>query len=269
MAEPEPIGGNAVHGGDLLDHARSSIDRPQREQEVLSDAASSLVQSMRSSAFTLTLLFSLFQQLLCGQYGIGVQGGPFHTTPAWEAKQALGNAQGWTAGLQFVEGRRGGPGFRTGLDVGQRAFDVLAKSNEGSIIEEFSAVSTMLWLSFEMRWSLSRRHRIFFELGPVIGMEIHERRSGSRYYEGQDFYGRPWRTNEVATTERESGFAIRDGRWRLGFSSEWPLAGRWLVTAGAHVSPGVGNWALGHGYATLDSSIRMGLLYLLPRKGRR
>lgn len=228
-----------------------------------------VLHCMRSPAFALTVLFGLCQQLLCGQYGIGVQGGSFHTTPVWAAKQALGRVQSWTTGLQFVEGRRGGPGFRTGLDVGQRTFDVQAQSNESSIMEEFSVVSTMLWISFEMRWSLSRKHRIFFELGPVIGFEVHEKRSGIRYYEGHDFFGIHWRRNEVSASEVESGFAIRDGRWRLGLSSEWPLAGRWLVTAGAHISPGVGNWALGHGYATLDSSIRAGLLYLLPGKGRR
>lgn len=203
---------------------------------------------------------------LVAQYSVGVQGGPLFFQGVWEAKEELSNTSGWTAGLQIVEGRRGEQGFRIGLDAGQRAYTISANSSESGIREEFSSVSTMLWLSFEMRWPLSRKHRIYFELGPVIGMELREDREGVRYFEGTDHFGMAWNTAPSAASETESGFAARDGHWRFGFSAEWPVADRWLVTTGAHLCPGIGSWALGHGYATIDSSIRAGLLYMIKSK---
>lgn len=203
---------------------------------------------------------------LVAQNGIGVQGGPLFFQGAWEAKDELTNTQGWMAGLQFVEGRRGKSGFKIGIDAGQRGYTVRANSPDGGIREEFNSKSTMLWLSFEMRWSLSRKHRIFFELGPVIGVELLEEREGVRYHEGVDYFGTAWRTDVVAASETESSFAIRDGHWRIGVCAEWPIADRWLVTSAAHLCPGVGSWALGHGYATMDATVRAGLLYAIKSK---
>jgi hypothetical protein len=39
-----------------------------------------------------------------GQYGIGIQGGAFVATGAWEAREELKERGGWIAGLQWVEG---------------------------------------------------------------------------------------------------------------------------------------------------------------------
>ena len=203
------------------------------------------------------------------QYSIGVQGGPLFFQGAWEAKEELSNTMGWMAGIQVVEGRQGERGFRFGLDAGQRAYTVRANSPDDGIREEFSSVSTMVWMSFEIRWPLSKRHRVYFDLGPVIGVELHEKREGVRFHQGEDHWGTAWTTERIAATERESGFAIRDGRWRFGVSAEFPLADRWLFTSGAHINPGVGSWALGHGYATLDATLRAGLLYRIgSRQGR-
>jgi len=176
--------------------------------------------------------------------------------------KALSNTQGWTAGLQFVEGRKGENGFRIGLDLGQRSYTLNAMSED--LREEFASVSTMLWISFEMRWSLSRRRRIFFELGPVIGVELREERNGTRFSEGYSLTG--WYSDEMPASETETGFSIRDGHWRFGVTAELPLEGRWYVTGGAHLCPGVGSWARGHGYATMDASMRMGFLYWLSNK---
>ncbi|MBL0129413.1 MAG: hypothetical protein IPP83_18630 [Flavobacteriales bacterium] len=221
---------------------------------------------MRLRPLLLFLAFVLFRPWLVGQYSIGVQGGPLFFQGAWEAKQALTNTHGWTAGIQIVEGRRGQQGFKIGLDIGQRAYTIRANSDDSGVREEFSSVSTMLWMSFEMRWSLSRRHRIYFDLGPVIGVELHEERQGVRFYEGYDVFGTAWETDRIVISETESGFAIRDGHWRFGFSAEWPVAGRWLVTSGAHLCPGVGSWALNHGYATWDADLRAGVLFRLHGK---
>jgi Outer membrane protein beta-barrel domain len=217
---------------------------------------------MRHRPLCVLLATCLLPLRLAAQYSIGVQGGPFFFQGAWEAKQELSNTSGWMAGIQVVEGRTGKSGFRVGLDIGQRAYTLRAM-NDDNQREEFNSTSTMLWLSFEMRWSLSRKHRIFFELGPVIGMEVHEKRTGVRFYEGEDYFGMVWRTDSIPATETESGFAIRDGHWRIGVSAELPLAGRWLFTSGAHICPGVGSWARGHGYATIDATLRAGFLYRL------
>ncbi len=198
---------------------------------------------------------------LVAQYSIGVQGGPLFFQGAWEAKEELSNTHGWTAGVQVVEGRAGKSGFRMGLDLGQRGYTVRT-TNEGSQRVEFTSTSTMLWLSFEMRWPLSKRHRIFFDLGPVIGAELHEKREGARFYEGYAL-GTGWYSDAIPASETESSFAIRDGHWRIGVSAELPLGGRWLFTSGAHICPGVGSWALGHGYATMDTTVRAGFLYRL------
>lgn len=203
------------------------------------------------------------------QYAIGIQGGPLFSQGAWEATDALTDLHGWTTGVQFVEGRRGERGFRVGVDAGQRGYTIQAKSDESGINEEFSARSTMVWLSFEMRWPLSERHRIYFDLGPVIGFELHEQRCGVRYFEGRDFLGQNWSTEHVQATEDESGFAIRDGRWRMGFTAELPVADRLFATGGLHLCPGVGSWALGHGYATVDASARIGILYALSSRSKR
>ena len=111
------------------------------------------------------------------QYAVGIQGGPlFFSGVDPKAWAELSNTSGWTAGLQVLQGRRGESGFRVGLDVGQRRYGLYA--NNEILRARYDMVSTLCWISFEMRWSLSRRHRIFFELGPVIGVELREERTG-------------------------------------------------------------------------------------------
>jgi hypothetical protein len=225
---------------------------------------------MGISALTLAVLFSLFQQLLWGQYGVGVQGSTFYSTGAWEARQELDEKRGWTAGVQWVEGGRKTTGFRIALDGGQRTYNLKSRNEEG-MREEFASVSNFVWLSFELRWRLGRRHRFFFELGPVIGAEVREVRDGARFEEGVAL-GSGWYSRRIPVNEVETGFAIRDGRWRLGFSGEWPIMDRWLISTGLHLCPGVGIWARGQGYATVDASLRAGLLYVLgdgKTRGRR
>lgn len=213
---------------------------------------------------TIAIAFShCLAVLVPAQVAVGLQGGPLLSRGAWEAQEELSDTRGCQAGIHMTEGRRGERGFRVGLEAGQRGYTIRANSKEGGIREEFDAVSTMLWLSFEIRWPLSQRHRIFFDLGPVIGFELHEQRAGVRFYEGHDYLGRYWSKDRIAATEQESGLAIRDGRWRMGVSAEWPVAPRCMISTGAHLSPGVGSWAMGHGYATLDASARLGIVYAL------
>ena len=222
--------------------------------------------------FVLLLLSCAFTRpWLMGQYGIGIQGGAFVATGAWEAREELKERGGWMAGLQWVEGGGDAMGFRIGLDAGQRRYSVKARHELDGKHEEFESVSSLLWLSFELRWRLTRNHRLFFELGPVIGAEIGERRVGVRVDQGGDFQTGYYR-RETPVDEAESGFSVRDGRWRIGFTGEWPIGGRLLATTGLHVCPGVGNWAREHGYATVDASAGVGLLYMMidgKAKGRR
>ena len=197
---------------------------------------------------------------LVAQYSIGVQGGPLFFQGGWEAKEELSNTSGWMAGIQVVEGRTGKSGFLVGLDYGERAYSMRAKNVNR--MEEFDMVTSMVWLATELRWPLSRRFGLFFDLGPVIGFEVKERRQGVSYFPE----GRRGDADSTMVNEVERGFGIRDGHWRVGLSAQVPIGGGWNLTAGAHLCPGVGNWAQGHGYATMDSSIRAGLLYAIKSK---
>lgn len=192
------------------------------------------------------------------QYSIGVQGGPLFFRGAWEAKQALSDTRGWIAGIQVVEGRVGETGFRVGLDYGERSYHMRARNINR--LEEYDITSSLVWLSTEIRWSLSRRFGLFFELGPVIGFEVKEKRSGVDWFEDAP---RGEADSVVVKGLVERGFAIRDGHWRLGLSAQLPISTRVQLALGAHLCPGVGNWARGHGYATLDTNLRAGLLYRL------
>ncbi len=197
---------------------------------------------------------------LLAQYSIGVQGGPLFFQGAWEAKKELSNTSGWMVGIQVVEGRTGKNGFRVGLDYGERSYTMRARNINR--MEEYDMVTSMIWLSTEMRWPLSRRFGLFFDLGPVIGFEVKERREGINYYED----GRPGDADSTMVNEVEHGFAISDGHWRIGLSAQVPIGGNWKFMAGAHLCPGVGSWAQGHGYATMDASMRAGLLCALKSK---
>lgn len=196
------------------------------------------------------------------QYSVGAQAGPLFSSGLGEdVTSHLSGMHGWMAGIQVVEGRTGQSGFRFGLDYGERSYHVRALNVNR--VEDDTSVSSLFWLSTEMRWPLSRRFGLFFDLGPVIGFEIKEVRSGVSYYQEAP-------TGEadstVARGEVERGFGIRDGHWRIGLSAQVPIAGAWRLTAGAHLCPGVGSWARGHGYATMDATLRVGFLYLISSK---
>ena len=199
------------------------------------------------------------------QYAVGIQGGPlFFSGVDPKAWAELSNTSGWTAGLQVLEGRRGESGFRVGLDVGQRRYGLYA--NNEILRARYDMVSTLCWISFEMRWSLSRRHRIFFELGPVIGVEVREERNGYLFTDLND-WGTP-RREEVPDPGVETDDVITDGHWRLGLSAELPIQGRWWAMGGAYVAPGVGNWARGIGMIVVDAQVRLGLMVALGRGKR-
>ncbi|MCU0320310.1 MAG: hypothetical protein MUE88_09570 [Flavobacteriales bacterium] len=199
------------------------------------------------------------------QWMVGAQGGPlfFHGVDP-KAWAELSQTSGWSAGVHVIQGRRGESGFRFGLDVGQRRYGLY--SNNEILHARYDMVSTLAWLSFEMRWSLSRRHRVFFELGPVIGVQLQEERSG-HVLQAYNDWGTP-RLDEIPDSGVERGTTITDGHWRMGVSIELPLQGHWWAMGGAHIAPGVGNWARGIGMIVVDSQVRLGLMYSLGR-GRR
>jgi hypothetical protein len=215
---------------------------------------------LRSSLF---LLAASQLSTAPGQYSMGLQSGPLFFQGLWEAKKELSDMHGWTIGIQVVEGSIGEQGFRFGLDYGERRYHLRAR--KVNRMEDFDVTSYLLWFSTEIRWSLSKRYGLFFDLGPVIGFEVAERRVGVDYFEEAP---RGAADSVVTNGIVERGFAIRDGRWRMGFSADLPIHGRWLATLGAHLCPGVGGWADGHGYATIDAHLRAGLLYRFVSKSK-
>lgn len=194
--------------------------------------------------------------MVVGQYGLGIQGGPLLCKGVFpEASAALSGTTGFTAGFQFTEGQKGESGFRIGLDYAERAYHLHAQNINR--MEDLAVLSSLVWFSAEMRWPLSKRVGLFFDAGPVIGVEFQERRSGETWDANT---GGPRTDLVVMEEEVETGFNIRDARWRMGISADVPIGGGWFVTAGAHLCPGIGNWARGHNYATLDGQFRAGLM---------
>lgn len=172
-----------------------------------------------------------------------------------EASAALSSTYGWSVGAQFIEGGRGTSGFRFGLDLMERGYTLKAL-NEGRN-EDYQVESTLIQFSAEMRWPLSRKAGVFLNVGPAIGFEVHEVRTGESYYsDARD----PYYQVVKADGEVETGFNIRDGHWRIGVTVEKPIGGGWEVTGDVYASPGVGNWARGHTYATLDMQLRAGVI---------
>jgi hypothetical protein len=191
-----------------------------------------------------------------GQFGLGAQGGPLFFKGVFpEPSAALSNTSGFAAGLQFTEGHKGESGFRIGLDYVERAYHLYAQNINR--MEDLTVRSSLLWFSSEMRWPVSKRVGLFFDLGPVIGFEFKEQRSGESWDGTVGEYHADLMT---IPDEVETGFGIRDARWRMGFSLDVPIGGNWLVTTGAHLCPGIGNWARGNNYATLDGQLRAGLM---------
>lgn len=189
------------------------------------------------------------------QYGIGIHGGPlFFQGLSEEAAAALSSTSGYTVGLQFVEGAQRASGFRFGLELCRRNYALLAQNVNRW--EELIVESDLINFSAEMRWPMGRRSRFYFELGPVIGFEVHERRQGATFT--KDVFTD--RGDEQAMDEVERGFAIRDGHWRIGFTGELPVGSGWYVTGGVHACPGIGNWARGNNFATFDTNVRAGLM---------
>jgi hypothetical protein len=197
------------------------------------------------------------------QYAFGVQGGPlFFDGMSEVAAKSLDHTRGFTIGAQLLEGAVGGTGFRAGLDLCFRSYDLQARDQLGSRMERLSVTSTLLQFSSEVRWPLNDDIGVYFDFGPVIGAEIHEKRSGVSYYTDTQA--------SMADTirydgETESGFVIRDIRLRIGLSGMFPLSDGWSLTAGMHISPGVTTWAREHGYGTLDGQLRVGLTRLIGK----
>lgn len=212
----------------------------------------------------LTVVLVWYGGVAMAQWALGVQGGPlFFRGVDPKAHAELGNTGGWTAGLHLLEGRRGRSGFRIGLEVGERRYRL---SGDNEVIRaQYDMRSTLAWISFEMRWALSRKHRIFFELGPVIGMELREVRNG--HLLDWSWGGGVVSRELIPDAGVETARTITDGHWRMGVSAELPLQGRLWAMVGAHVAPGIGNWGRGVGVIVVDSQVRAGLAYRIS--GRR
>lgn len=203
----------------------------------------------------LLLIATILASSADGQFGLGVQGGPLFFNGVFpEPSAALSNTSGFTVGLQFTEGRKGESGFRIGLELCRRNYDLLAQKENRW--EELAVRSDLINFSAEMRWPVGRRSGVYFELGPVIGFEVRERRTGVTFF--TDSFTP--RYDEQEMDEEERGFGIRDGHWRIGFTGELPVGEGWYLTGGVHACPGIGNWARGNNFATFDTNLRAGVM---------
>lgn len=195
-----------------------------------------------------------------GQYSIGGQGGPLFFQGSGETtNKQLTHTGGYTIGAQFLEGGVGETGFRFGLDLCHRAYDISARQALTNRMERLRCGSDLLQFSMEVRWPLSEELPVYFDFGPLIGMEIREERTGVSYYED----GRANGSDTLVIDEVEIGFAIRDIRLRVGLSMEFPLDGAWSLTSGMHLSWGHTTWAGDHAYGTFDGQLRAGLVRML------
>ena len=192
------------------------------------------------------------------QYAIGIQGGPlFFNGLSGSASKSLDHTGGFTFGAQLLEGGVGETGVRVELDLCQRTYDLIARQPGNSrMIEELRCAGSLVRFSMDVRWPISDELPVYFDLGPLIGAEVREKRKGIAY-DGDLMYGR---ADAIVIDEVETGFAIRDIRLRFGLSMEFPLSEEWRLTAGAHMGPGFTTWARDHGYLTLDGQLRAGVV---------
>lgn len=202
-----------------------------------------------------------------GQYAIGIQGGPlFYHALSDASSKSLDHTGGFTIGTQLLEGGVGETGVRMELDLCHRTYDLIARQPKNSrMIEELRCASSLVRFSMELRWPLSDELPVYFDLGPVIGAEMLEKRYGI-VYDGDLMFGR---ADAIVIDEVETGFAIRDIRLRIGLSMEFPLNEEWRLTAGAHMGPGFTTWARDHAYLTLDGQLRVGVVRSFGRSGQK
>lgn len=203
-----------------------------------------------------------------GQYSIGLQGGPLFFQGSSEAtNKALTNTSAYTVGAQLLEGGAGETGFRFGLDLCHRTYDLTARQPLTSRMERLRSGSDLLQFAMEVRWSLSEELHVSFDFGPLFGVEIREKRAGVSYYQDGPASG----SDTLVIDEVEVGFAITDIRLRIGMSMEFPLHGAWSLSSGMHLSWGHTTWARDHAYGTFDGQLRAGLVRMLgapPSKPR-
>ncbi len=206
----------------------------------------------------LILLSCLLSGVSRGQYALGIQVGPlFFDALTGASSKTLDQTGGFTFGAQILEGGVGESGVRVELDLCHRTYDLYARQPGNSrMIEELRCASSLVRFSLEVRWPISEALPVYFDLGPLIGAEVHERRRGI-VYDGDVMYGR---ADAIAIDEIETGFAIRDIRLRFGLSMEFPLNEEWRLTSGAHMGPGFTTWARDRGYLTLDGQLRLGVV---------
>ena len=200
------------------------------------------------------------------QVAIGIQGGPlFFNGLSGSASKSLGHTGGFTFGAQLLEGGVGETGVRVELDLCQRTYDLLARSPEKSwLTEELRCASSLMRFSMDVRWPINEKVPVYFDLGPLIGVEVHEKRTGI-VFNGDRTNGR---ADATVIDEVETGFAIRDIRLRFGLSMEFPLSEEWRFTTGAHMGPGFTTWARDHGYLTLDGQLRVGVVRTFGRSAQ-
>ncbi len=216
-------------------------------------------QDMLKIAALLVLFCSLADGCWAqGQYGIGPRYGPIiWIVPGNARTSAIAqNRSAHSIGIILQQVNHEGNGFRFGLERVTRSFDLDLLNGITNRREILEMRTVLLQFSSEIRFKIEGSRGFFFDMGPVIGAQLAEMRTGVAFYDhpGQED---PQYVNGLV----ERGFEIRDFRWRFGFSKDVPLADRLLMTVHASASPGFSAWFRDRGFMTADLQLAVGLVY--------
>ncbi len=113
----------------------------------------------------------------------------------------------------------------------------------------------MIYFTADVQIALAKRMRLFFDLGPMLGVQVGQRRQGIRF---SDF---PVYADTLHVDEREAMFKLNDVRLHIGISGDIPVGEHLRIMLGAGLSCGHGNWAEEVPLFTIDEQVRAGVAW--------
>lgn len=210
-------------------------------------------------AFALSLL--LWNGLAKAQYFIGFQAGPIGMLPLGNSGDQVKHLRGYGIGLAAWDRDTVGQGnFRFGLEWVQRSYnmDLFTSSGGDETHRKLDLRSSFVYFTMDAQLALASGIPFYFDIGPMIGIQVHQRRQGISYH----YYRAS--TDTVVVDESASMFGIHDLRLHLGLSGDIPVGGRVRLMLSAGISPGWGDWAEGVSLFTLDEEFRIGVSLRWP-----
>lgn len=176
------------------------------------------------------------------------------------------NLRGYGAGLAVWDRDAEGQGnFRFGLDWMRRSCHThLYSEVDGSYnLSELDLATDLVYFYSEAQIALAKGEAVYFDFGPMIGMQVHQRRRGMRYATD------PYLSDPTPVDESETRFGIRDLRLRLGLSGDIKVGSRIRIMLKAAISCGWGNWAEEIPMFTLDEEVGVGMAWQLTKSAQR